>query len=305
MDFAWRELGDGVFTRRHEHRDFCDLNVGLVIGDGGYLVVDTCSTQHQARELAEAIRRMTPHPCVAVVNTHAHFDHFFGNAEFRPAPIWGHRDCATTVTEYGPFMRGWLAADIRDRGRVELAAEYEAVELVPPDRTFTDTAELSVGGRPVRLRYLGRGHTHNDIVVQVPDAGVVFAGDLVEEGAPPAFEDAFPLDWPVTLDALVALTSGPVVPGHGDVVDRGYVRTQAGELRLVADLARAAHAERPGDTRRPADTDAWRSLPLPEHSARVALERAFRQLDGAPAYDSPDVLAQKVANGTSGQQAGQ
>ncbi len=295
MDFAWRELGDGVFTRRHEHRDFCDLNVGLVVGDGGYLVVDTCSTQHQGRDLVEAIRRVTPHPCRAVVNTHAHFDHFFGNAAFPPAARWGHRDCAATVAEYGEFMRGWLVAGARDRGRVDLAADYQATELVPPDHTFTAGADLTVGGRKVRLRYLGRGHTHNDIVVQVPDAGVVFAGDLVEEGAPPAFEDAFPLDWPATLDALLPLVAGPVVPGHGDVVDRGHVQTQADELRQVAALARTAHAERPGDT------EAWRSLPLPEHSARAALERAFRQLDGAPPYDPPEVLAARLAAGTPGQ----
>lgn len=289
MEHVWREVGDGVFTRRHHRPGYCDLNAGLVVGDGGCLVVDTCSTWRQGRELAEAVRRVTPHPPVAVVNTHAHFDHVFGNAEFRPAPLWGHRDCAVTVTRYGEVMRQRLAADARDRGRPDLAADYQTTELVPPDHTFTDTAELTVAGRPVRLRYLGRGHTHNDIVVEVPDAGVVFAGDLVEEGAPPAFSDAFPLDWPSTLDALLGLLSGPVVPGHGDVVDPGYVRRQAGELRQIAELARAAHAQRPGDP------EAWRSLPLPEHAARAAMDRAFRQLDGAPAYDPPEAVQQGIA----------
>ncbi|HEX5496661.1 MAG TPA: MBL fold metallo-hydrolase [Mycobacteriales bacterium] len=292
MEHSWREVGDGVFTRRHHRPDYCDLNAGLVVGEGGCLVVDTCSTRRQAGELAEAIRRVTPHPWVAVVNTHAHFDHFFGNAEFGPVPLWGHRDCAATIVEYGALMRRWLAAGARDRGHAKLAADYEAVELVPPDHTFSGIAELTVGGRPVRLRYLGRGHTHNDIVVEVPDARVVFAGDLVEEGAPPAFSDAFPLEWPSTLDALLPLLPGPVVPGHGDVVDRGYVARQAGELRQVAELARAAHVDRPDDP------EAWRSLPLPEPAARAALERAFRQLDGAPPYDPPDVLEQRM--GASG-----
>lgn len=278
-----------MFTRRHNGPGYFDLNVGLLVGDGGCLVVDTCSTGRQGVELVEAIRRITRHPWTAVVNTHAHFDHFFGNAAFRPAPLWGHRDCAATVVTYGDFMRRWLATSVREQGRAELAADYEATELVPPDHTFTDTAELTVGGRLVRLRHLGRGHTHNDIVVEVPDAGVVFAGDLVEEGAPPAFEDAFPLDWPDTLDALLPLVSGPVVPGHGDVVDRDYVAGQAGELRQVAELARSAHADRAGHA------EAWQSLPLPEHAARAVIERTFRQLDGAPPYDPPDVLARKVA----------
>jgi glyoxylase-like metal-dependent hydrolase (beta-lactamase superfamily II) len=88
----------------------------------------------------------------------------------------------------------------------------------------------------VVLRFLGRGHTAGDLVVEVEGDGegtVVFAGDLVEEGAPPAFEDAFPADWPATLGRLHALARGPVVPGHGAVVDAAFVGTQREELLAV------------------------------------------------------------------------
>lgn len=291
MDHAWREVGENVFVRRHDSPGYADLNAGLVVGDGGCLVIDTCSSQRQGRELAEAIRHLTPHPCQVVVNTHAHYDHFFGNAEFRPALLWGHRRCAATIAEYGPAQRRIQAELARAQGRPDLAADLAAVELVTPDHVFAESAEVRAGGRTVRLRYLGRGHTDNDIVVEVPDAGVVFAGDLVEQGAPPAFEDAFPLDWPATVDALLALLPGgsaSVVPGHGDVVDHDFVHRQAGELRQVAELARVAYADRRDDA------EAWRALPLPEHAARPALARAFRQLDNAPPYDPPEALQAKL-----------
>jgi glyoxylase-like metal-dependent hydrolase (beta-lactamase superfamily II) len=84
----------------------------------------------------------------------------------------------------------------------------------------------------VRLRHHGRGHTGADLVVAVDD--VVFAGDLVEEGAPPAMDDAFPLEWPSTLTALLDLVRGPVVPGHGAVVDAAFVAAQRDELALLA-----------------------------------------------------------------------
>lgn len=262
---AWREVGDRVFVRRHSSYD---LNVGLVVDDDACLVVDTRASHAQARELVEAIRLITRRPW-AVVNTHAHFDHYFGNAVFLPAPIWGHERCAEVIRSHG------------EEHRRQAIAEYgpadELSEVVPtaPDRVFTTSASVVVGRRTVWLHHLGRGHTDNDIVVAVPDAGVLFAGDLVEQGAPPAFEDAFPLDWPSTVDALLALADGPVVPGHGDVVDRAFVEAQRADLASMALLARRSFAER-----RPCNGPVD-GAPFPPEVARIALARAYGQLTEA------------------------
>jgi glyoxylase-like metal-dependent hydrolase (beta-lactamase superfamily II) len=70
----------------------------------------------------------------------------------------------------------------------------------------------------------------------VPDAGVVFAGDLVEQGAPPDLENAVVPEWPATLDAVLALEPRIVVPGHGDPVDPAFVAKQRAELAEVAAL---------------------------------------------------------------------
>ena len=96
------------------------------------------------------------------------------------------------------------------------------------------------------LRFLGRGHTDHDLVVEVEadgDATVVFAGDLVEQGAPPAFEDAWPAEWPATLGRLHALARGPVVPVTVRVVDAAFVGTQREELLAVLTALRAGRLD--------------------------------------------------------------
>jgi glyoxylase-like metal-dependent hydrolase (beta-lactamase superfamily II) len=259
---TWRQLGEGVFVRRHESYD---LNVGLVVGDGACLVIDTRASHAEARDLVGAIRRITAHPWV-VVNTHAHFDHYFGNAVFLPAPIWGHERCAEVIALHGEEHRRQLIAGGGPAG------ELSEVAVRAPDRVFTTSATVDVGGRMVALHHLGRGHTDNDIVVSVPDAGVVFAGDLVEQGAPPAFEDSFPLDWPSTTRGLLALVTGLVVPGHGDIVAGAFVEAQRQELATLAALVKCAFAE----GRPPGDPVA--GSPFPPEVTRVAAERAYRQL---------------------------
>ncbi len=236
---SFREVADGVFVRRHRS---LDLNCGLVVGDGACLVVDTRSSPAEAADLAAAVRRVTPHPWT-VVNTHAHFDHCFGNAAFRPATVWGSRGCAADLLATGEAQRSARVAELLAGGDADAADQVRRAPLDPPDALVDDVAVLDVGGVEVVLRFLGRGHTGHDLVVEV-DEHVVFAGDLVEEGAPPAFEDAFPAEWPATLGRLHLLARGPVVPGHGTVVDAGFVGTQREELLAVLAAVREGRLDR-------------------------------------------------------------
>ncbi|WP_369137260.1 MBL fold metallo-hydrolase [Modestobacter versicolor] len=246
MTAGWQEVGDRVFVRRHRE---LDLNCGLVVGDGACLVVDTRSHLGEGRALAEAVRSVTPHPW-SVVNTHAHYDHCFGNAAFRPADVWAHRGCAAELAATADQQRADVVAALLAEGdpAAELVAELVATTpLDLPDRLVDDAITLDVGGRPVALRHLGRGHTGADLVVAVDD--VLFAGDLVEEGSPPAMEDAFPLEWAGTLTELLALARGPVVPGHGAVVDAAFVAAQRDELVGLARWLTDPAADPPFDGR--------------------------------------------------------
>jgi glyoxylase-like metal-dependent hydrolase (beta-lactamase superfamily II) len=266
---GWVEIGDRVFVRRYV---FFDQNVGVVLGVGEALVIDTRSTHAQAREVLADLRELTSARVTVVADTHGHFDHCYGNHVFRPATIWGHERCVTFIERTGEQRRANIALS-----EPEIAADLPEVVIDPPDRTFSETAVVEVGGRRVDLRYLGRGHTDHDIVITVPGAGVLFAGDLLENGAVPWFGDGYPLDWPETALRLAELATGVVVPGHGNHAGPGFADRQATALLGLADLARRIHR---GEL---SLDDAVALTPFPEFPAeavRRPLERALMQLRG-------------------------
>ena len=263
---TWTELGDRVFVRRYP---FFDQNIGVVLGDGAAMLIDTRSTHAQAREILADLRELTRDPVTIVVDTHGHFDHAFGNHVFRPAAIWGHARCVTFLERTAEVRRARVAQEYPD-----LAADLEEVVIDPPDRTFDETGSPKVGGRRVDLFYLGRGHTDHDIVIRVPDANVLFAGDLLENGAVPFFGDGYPLDWPDTVARLVELVTGAVVPGHGTVGDRAFALRQMAGFREVAELARLVDAGVIG-----IDAAVLRT-PYPADAAMEPLMRAMAQIRG-------------------------
>lgn len=287
---VWVEVGPDCFQRRYEA---LALSVGVVRSDDGLLVVDTRSHDGEAEELLRDLA-LLGRPVRAVVNTHWHFDHLFGNARFRaaagapaepglaevaaPLPIHGHRDVPKLLAELGPAVREELVVGFADDP--EAAKAFEQVELVPPDHLVDDERRLDLGGRTVLLRHLGRGHTGNDLVVQVPGAGVLFAGDLVEEAGPPAFgDDSYPLDWAATLGRLEDLL-GPddvVVPGHGRAVPPAFVAEQRAAVGSLAEqltgLFRAGLDPA-------AALAAGRDWPFPAETLGQAVQRAWAQLDG-------------------------
>ena len=263
---TWTEVGDRVFTR---HFDFLDQQIGVVIGGDDVLLVDTRASPAHARVIIDELRSLTANPVSIVVDTHWHWDHAFGNSVFRPAPIWGHVRAAERLRRDG-------AKAIREvsEERPDVAEQMAEVVIDPPERTFADRATVVVGDRPIELAYHGRGHTDGDISVLVPDAKVLFAGDLLENGAPPSFGDSFPLDWPTTVEQLVPLAAGAVVPGHGAIGDRAFVEDQLAAFRQLVALARDVHAGR-----RSLEA-AMATSAFGPRTPRDAFERALAQLRG-------------------------
>jgi glyoxylase-like metal-dependent hydrolase (beta-lactamase superfamily II) len=255
-----------VFSKRYAS---LDLNIGLVVCPDGLLLVDTRATRAQARQLKEDIREVSRVPVRWVVNTHHHWDHTFGNGEFPDAAIWGHAQCGPTLTENAERMRGEVK-----RMAPHHAADLDEVTIVPPHHTFTDEITIAFGGRTVQLRHFGPAHTDNDTVVIVPDADVVFAGDLVEESAPPGFGDSYPFQWPAVDRALASIAGGVVVPGHGAPVDAAFVLAQAEELAEVARVASDRNAA--GMTPEQAAAEGG---PYPERTLIDAFTRAWEQLE--------------------------
>ncbi len=269
---GWVEIGDKVFVRRYP---FYDQNIGVILGRAEALVIDTRSTYAQAREIQADLQELTDSPVGVVVDTHGHFDHVFGNGIFRPATIWGHERCVTFMVRTGEARKRTIAAE-----EPLLADDLAEIVIDPPDRVFATHARIEVGGREVMLRYLGRGHTDHDVVVEIPGTDVVFAGDLLENGNVPFFADGYPLEWPATATALavrVKEVGGVVVPGHGDHGGRALADASAASLAAVADLAgRVESGEVTLD-------EAIAEHPFPEHppeDARRGFERALMQIRG-------------------------
>ncbi|MEO5964907.1 MAG: MBL fold metallo-hydrolase [Candidatus Limnocylindrales bacterium] len=270
MASPWVEIGDRVVVRRYE---FFDQNIVAVLGDHETLVLDTRTTGAQAREILDDLRLLGAPPVGIVVNSHGHYDHVFGNSVFRPVSIWGHVRCASMIRETGERQRAGAAAELPEH-----AADLAMVVLDAPDHTFRERAVICLGEREVQLVYLGRGHTDNDIVLRIEDAGadVLCAGDLLENHATPYFTDGYPLDWPATVEALLAMT-GPstvVVPGHGDHEGRAFAERSLDEIRSVVDAARLVHA---------GSVTIDEAIPLvryPPETAREPIKRALAQLRG-------------------------
>lgn len=268
MSERWTEVTTGVFVRRHRS---LDLNIGAVLCGDGVLIIDTRASHVQAAEMVESLKDVTRLPVRWVINTHHHWDHTFGNQIFPDAALWGHERTAEAMRTHGEAMRAQVKAMAPDYAEV-----LDQVVITPPRLTFTATATLTLGGTVVEMRHLGRGHTDNDIVISLPERNVLFAGDLIEEGAPPSFNDSFPLDWPDTVAAMLPLAGGIVVPGHGATVDHAFILRQLDELQIIARLARERHA----DGIEPAAA-AEMSGPYTPEVLATAFVRAWRQLGAA------------------------
>lgn len=275
---AFTEVADRVWVARYH---WFDVNVTLVQGDRGLLVVDTHASAVAAREVVADIRGLGAGEVVAVVNTHEHFDHTFGNGELRAAygalPIHAHETAAERTVPAGERIKGLYAAEPDEPH----GAEVRATEIVPADHAFSSATTLDLGDRLVELVHPGRGHTGGDLVVRVPDADVLLAGDLVEESeirsrVPGFGGDCYPLEWPLTLDIVLGLTTGAsvVVPGHGAPVDRDFVEEQRNQIGILAETIRDL-ATRGVPVGQALDAAEW---PFPKTELADAVRRGYEHL---------------------------
>lgn len=276
------EVADRVYTGRYPQ---WDTTIGVVHGSEGLLVVDTRAAYTHGVELREDVRRLAPDvPIRWVVNTHEHFDHVLGNLAFDGALIYAHENAAERLVGACDRIKDQIRADpsldpdtpwyTADLFQAVLDTEYRL-----PDETFSSTAAIDLGDRIVELAYPGRGHTSGDIAIRVPDTEVVFAGDLIEQSAPPSFGgDCYPLEWPGTLDMVIGMLTSTtvVVPGHGIPVDKTFVQDQRADVSDIASLVRSLYGQGVAEAEAlSAGGDGW-----PWEAARLAdaVARGYEQL---------------------------
>jgi glyoxylase-like metal-dependent hydrolase (beta-lactamase superfamily II) len=267
------EVAPRVWVARY---DWLDVNVTLIGGQRGLLIVDTHSSERAAREVVGDVRRLGAGDVVAVVNTHEHFDHTFGNVvlreEYGAVPIHAQEWAAEHTVSAGERIKDVYAGSDDPH-----SDEVTETRIVPADQTFSSARVLDLGDRQVELIHPGRGHTAGDLVVRVVDVDVLLAGDLVEESAHPSYGgDCHPFDWPASLDLVLSLLTDDsvVVPGHGALVDRAFVHDQRADIGVVAETIRdlASRGVPPAQALDAAD---W---PFPKEHLTDAVRRGYDQL---------------------------
>ena len=220
---SFDQLGPGLYAYTAEG----DPNSGMIVGDDAVMVIDAQPTPAMAGDLIARVAKVTDKPIRYVLLTHYHAVRTLGASAFKGAEI-----LASDAT------RALLA----ERGKEDMESEigrfprlFQAAETIPgltwPTITFPDEVSVWLGRREVRIMHIGRGHTAGDVIAVVPDAGVVFAGDLVTYKSACYCGDAHFTDWPQTLDNLAEFQANALVPGRGsalttpDLVKEGIALT--------------------------------------------------------------------------------
>ncbi len=299
------DVGDGCFAYLQPDGGWGWSNAGLIVGDGQSLLVDTLfDLRLTARMLDSMDTQTTAAPIATVVNTHANGDHCYGNAEatarFDNVEIVASTAAAAEMPEVPPAMLAALnqaPGEVGDLFRSFFGEfHFDGIEQEPPTRTFDGRLDLDVGGRTVELIEVGPAHTAGDVLVHVPDANTVYAGDILFiKGTPIVW--AGPLsNWVAACDAIVDMGATTIVPGHGPLTDAAGVTEVRDYLKFVDDEATARHDA--GIDAFEAAKEIGAALGVHEtygdwaEFGRIAVnvETVYRTLD--PAHETPDVVEQ-------------
>ncbi len=247
------EVADGVFAYLQPDGGWGWSNAGLVDGGDESLLVDTLFDVKLTEEMLAAMAGVTSSsPIRQLVNTHANGDHCYGNIAVK-------RQSEAAVGDSGSgsldiISSAASAAEMENLPPAALAAmmnadfgpvlndylqeafgsfDFEGIEFCPPTTTFTSTMTLTVGDRPIELIEVGPAHTKGDVLVHLPDDGVVFTGDILFIEGTPIVWDGPVSNWVAACDRIIAMEAGVIVPGHGPLTDADGVRAVRDYLEFV------------------------------------------------------------------------
>jgi len=267
FDGGMAEVGDGVWAWLQPNGGLGESNAGLVCGEGASLLIDTLWDERLTRRMLDAMEPVLAAnraPLEELFNTHGDGDHWYGNGLLGAGvEIVATERAAAQMADEPPSMLTRLApvgsaaglvgrvpllpgaASLRGLGMfMGMLSNYEFGGIDPrqPTRKFSGEETLEIGGRTVELVEVGPAHTVGDAIAWIPDAKVVFAGDIFFNGVIPIMW-AGPVDnWLAALDRIEGLGAEVVVGGHGPpggaaelTILREYWSWLAGEVADAGD----------------------------------------------------------------------
>ncbi len=246
-----REVADRLLAWVQPNGDWGESNAALVVGnEEEALLVDTLWTPALTRRMLEAFAGRSRAPITTLVNTHSDGDHTWGNQVLSGADIVATAAAARIIAEEKPgaMQRTRSMAQVlkhlpptatlgRYLARMLGPYDYSSIDVVVPTRQFEGSYELAVGGRAVRLEEVGPAHTPGDLIVHVPDARAVVAGDVMFVGIHPVMWAGPSENWVAALQRILDADPHAVVPGHGPPCGREEVRTLQAYMSWLQEAA--------------------------------------------------------------------
>lgn len=298
MDYreGLHDLGDGCHAWLQPDGGWGWSNSGLVTGAGTSLMVDTLFDLALTRRMLAGIAPVTDRfPVSTLVNTHSDGDHYFGNELVATGDVEVVASQAAAELMNQDAVEALAGVKRLDSPTGEFARdifgpfEFEGITSTGPTRTFTGETSLDVGGREVRLIQVGPAHTPGDTLVHVPDAGVLYSGDILFVGGTPVAWAGPISRWVAACDRILGMDVATIVPGHGPVTDKSGVHRVREYLTWVEAQARARFDDGLGVDEAIASIDLGDYASLPEHG-RLAQNvlNVYQELD--PDMARPDRL---------------
>lgn len=243
------EVADQVWAYVMPNGSWGYSNAGLVAGADGSLLVDTLFDLQLTRDMLDAMQAVTAtRPIGTVVNTHANGDHCYGNQLLGDSRIVASQAAAEEMDEVPPaLMHAFKSLDIGEDGN-RLVADafgpftFDDIEPVAPTDTFTGSTTIDIGTTTIRLEEVGPAHTQGDVIAWLPDARVVFTGDILFHGSTPVMWSGPIGNWIAACRRIRELEPTVVVPGHGLLADVEGVAQAERYLEWIEGEATKRHA---------------------------------------------------------------
>jgi glyoxylase-like metal-dependent hydrolase (beta-lactamase superfamily II) len=197
-----------------------NANIGLVVTNDGALLIDSGASWQGARQIHEAVRRVTPQPVKWVINTGGQDHRWLGNGYFQAqgAQLMGHANGRSDMLNRGNDQLTAL--------RAVLGPKLDGTQPVLPNRWLDgESVSLRLGGTALEVKHAGGAHTPGDLMVWLPEQRVLFTGDVVYVdrilGVIPVSHTG---RWMKSFAIVESLKPAVVVPGHGRVSDLARAR---------------------------------------------------------------------------------
>jgi cyclase len=249
-------------------------NAGFIVGKDYVVVVDSLATVGLTQRFKDEIRRVTDKPIRYLVNTHHHGDHTYGNHVFAGATIISHDNCRREIAHASIMDPNLLNAIFPE-------FDFRGIAATPADVTFDKQVTLHVDRREMRLLHFGPGHTIGDIIVYLPEEGIILAGDFIFLYSTPLGMEGSFAGWIKNLDAMAKLGAKVYVPGHGPVCGAEGMDLCRDYLILVRSEAKKRFDKGMTVDEAAKDIDLGRFKQWPNHE-RILLnvERLWREFRG-------------------------